>query len=525
MADIVTVQELQDASLDVQTLETFINGDENTVNYPRLLPNVDVGSLAELRKKALEKMPVNATSFKTKADLTANTTLADNSFAFVHDDATTSNNGLYQKVSGVWVWQQYNNMTNGTVNAIWFKLASTTKVTFDRLTRTLSWNGSILLPTKYATSNRLVLPAHSITFANSNYQVAWIDLRLAKTTFNVADIVKISTYSSADAFVADKHQLPIFFYGSGVESPESGFFYSDLIDKYKLESTYTRYKKTTATNLSIFNRGQLRNFIELNFERETVAFDGTTNNSNLDCWRLKGGWECDQNFNRIKEIIQPGAWELAVRERGALDSVGTYHGDEVLTDAFFVIGDIAFEQNAVFDVTNPKSFEFVQKSDLFRCNTQTKIADVLRHYDFKRHNFTLRQSVKFVTDVVVQDAWMSMLPIYRQNTTSQQITDSAVRITNNTLYNDSIANTTFSITPTSFFNDDVVKIYGTSSKISASLKLLESPNLQNQQVFISNADAYNKIYFDVTGYQLTDVSVKADTTWTTKTEYSVTTSN
>ena len=98
MADIVTVQELQDASLDVQTLETFINGDENVVNEPRLALGVNVGSLAALNKHVKDKvdlqfatLPNGRKGYKTSADAqAAQSTLAANTIVYVTKSTITA---------------------------------------------------------------------------------------------------------------------------------------------------------------------------------------------------------------------------------------------------------------------------------------------------------------------------------------------------------------------------------------------------------------------------------------------------
>ena len=104
MADnIITVQELQDASLDAQTLEKFVNGSETQVNKPRLLPNVDIGSLAELRKKVQGKvdlqiatLPAGRKGYATLAAAqAAQASLPANTLVEVTNDTTTANNGVY----------------------------------------------------------------------------------------------------------------------------------------------------------------------------------------------------------------------------------------------------------------------------------------------------------------------------------------------------------------------------------------------------------------------------------------------
>lgn len=103
MADIITVQELKDASLDAQTLETFVNGTETQVNNPRLLPTVNVGSIAELRKKVQNKVDLQIATLpngrKGYATLAlaqaAQASLPANTLVEVTNDSDSTKNGVY----------------------------------------------------------------------------------------------------------------------------------------------------------------------------------------------------------------------------------------------------------------------------------------------------------------------------------------------------------------------------------------------------------------------------------------------
>ncbi|ONG40238.1 hypothetical protein BKE17_02840 [Enhydrobacter sp. H5] len=103
MADIVTTEQLQNASLDVQTIEKFVNGSETQVNKPRLIPTVDIGSIAELRKKVQDKvdlqiatLPIGHKGYATLAlAQAAQSTLAANTLVEVTNDSDSTKNGVY----------------------------------------------------------------------------------------------------------------------------------------------------------------------------------------------------------------------------------------------------------------------------------------------------------------------------------------------------------------------------------------------------------------------------------------------
>lgn len=102
MAEINTV--IAEASQDLQTIEDFVNLPADSEVYPRLLPSVNVGTLAGARQAIFEAGGLPATPFETKALMTASA-LVDGDYAQVTDD--TVNNGLYVKTEGVWVKSAY----------------------------------------------------------------------------------------------------------------------------------------------------------------------------------------------------------------------------------------------------------------------------------------------------------------------------------------------------------------------------------------------------------------------------------
>lgn len=118
MADLISLNQLANASADAQTLAGAINGNEQLDVTSRL--GATYPTLAKAIKTIMQKAPINSTPFATKSALLADTTLADGAFAFVYDD-TDDKNGLYQKINGVWTYAKYNyaqkiNELSDTVN-------------------------------------------------------------------------------------------------------------------------------------------------------------------------------------------------------------------------------------------------------------------------------------------------------------------------------------------------------------------------------------------------------------------------
>lgn len=106
MAEINTV--IAGASQDFQTIEDFVNLPADSDVRPRLLPSVNVGTLAGIRQAIFEAGGLPATPFATKALMTASA-LADGKYAMVTND--TVNNGLYVKTTGAWINSGYDPLT------------------------------------------------------------------------------------------------------------------------------------------------------------------------------------------------------------------------------------------------------------------------------------------------------------------------------------------------------------------------------------------------------------------------------
>lgn len=96
------LQAINEAILDADSLERFINGDDTQDVLTRLSKRYP--TLQKAIKQMFENGGLPATPFKTKALMTASA-LVDGKYAMVTDD--TVNNGLYVKTAGAWVKSSY----------------------------------------------------------------------------------------------------------------------------------------------------------------------------------------------------------------------------------------------------------------------------------------------------------------------------------------------------------------------------------------------------------------------------------
>ncbi|MCC3344843.1 WD40/YVTN/BNR-like repeat-containing protein [Psychrobacter sanguinis] len=112
MADENIKQVMQDAILDADSLERFINGSDSETVLTRL--SAEYPTLKKAIKELFKNGGLPATPFATKALMMASA-LVDGNYAMVTDD--TVNNGLYVKTAGAWVKSGYDPLTQAKAYA------------------------------------------------------------------------------------------------------------------------------------------------------------------------------------------------------------------------------------------------------------------------------------------------------------------------------------------------------------------------------------------------------------------------
>lgn len=99
MSEPITLEQLKNASLDAQSLDVFVNGDENTDVTTRT--NQTYPTLAKLGKRMMENGLIGATPYDTLAKMQS-APAEDGAYAVVTNDNDPANNGLYIK-KGTWI--------------------------------------------------------------------------------------------------------------------------------------------------------------------------------------------------------------------------------------------------------------------------------------------------------------------------------------------------------------------------------------------------------------------------------------
>lgn len=191
----------------------------------------------------------------------------------------------------------------------------------------------------------------------------------------------------------------------------SYFYKSGLLYMYNGLNSFVIYKKQSDNK-----------YIGYLFKRKTDV------SKNADNWRINIITLCDTDFTTVRYLTNGGEIETAFRPKEgttlASDHMGgEFHGDEVLTRFIPLIDDV--EISLIGKSSGIcKKVEFIQISDLY-CPTGLsysgeKVVEVSKRWVF---NITqpnkLFNNVKFIRDMVMEDAYMFMMPMKRTDSIGQ----------------------------------------------------------------------------------------------------------
>ncbi|EOR08670.1 hypothetical protein F896_01196 [Acinetobacter genomosp. 15BJ] len=398
------------------------------------------------------------------------------------------------------------------VGDIWLK-NGTNRVYFDASTRTLSWSGTFFLPNR-GLNRRYRLEAGSVTFSGGGLQTAYIDLNLADAGGNIPkEAVKVGIYTggaTTESFENLANQLPFYIYNTSLDGehyPVGGFPKPTIVN---LDIPYNNLDDNDvvvfvgASAIDIYMKGSKRlstKYTDWRIARQTAPFDPNNQLGNVDVWRIQGVYEVDKpqssfGFTRTREIVTAGEMECAILEDGKGDFMGGWHGDEILTSFMFMVDGKPIDPSVSKSFVC-KKFELIQVSDMFRMNTQIKVADHTKHLIFENRKLRLKQYVKWVMSLIIKTAYLTMLPIKRkQNDTSgEQITDKAIREPLYAIENIGEADFERTLTMGSL---PACQIWGPTG-IDASVEFLKHPNNPTACFYIANPTNYNKFYYSVAG--------------------------
>ena len=422
--------------------------------------------------------------------------------------------------SGVWTAWQKVKTGLGTSDVLeWQKIGASSKIIFDSATKVLSITGTILAPYTNNTAGRIKITDVTIQFANA-YEIAYLDLKALGTTADItadnqAQFIKVSTYADGtNGYRAKPNQVPLFKYHAAENYvlPASGMLSFSNSSVSTASSADTFYFNKQATTSYIYLPTSSGKLVRVKLYRQKKAFDGTSPDSQSDTWRFADVYETDASYTAQRYIVSNGEWDTAIQVQGATDHVGGVHGDELLTDAYFLIDGIYYAQDTVF-AGAVEELTLIQKSNIYLQNTQTILAERTKVSTINKNGIRTEQKLVFKQASVLDKAWVTMLPIKRtvnDDGTGGNITDTGVRSSNSYAVED-ISASGFAHVYNNTKAGDTFVISGKTSGISAkvTMQTLDVPASQN---YIANASLYNKLY--VSAISLTNTyTTSINETW------------
>lgn len=198
------------------------------------------------------------------------------------------------------------------------------------------------------------------------------------------------------------------------------------------------------------------------------------------------------SITEYQQIVQSGAWDLALRESGVSDAVGAIaHGDEIETMFQILLNGVEMD-DIPETLTTYETVEFRSLSNVYR-DTQTyyPAQDMCTHYksylfDSNTRDLIMDSSIKMKQDVTVNYFFLSMLSATKtyNNKAMSNIDFEVQDLSDPTGNRAEIHDTRYGI--------DVIHLFGGNAPIT--MELLEHKTTGNTGARISDAH-YNKIYF------------------------------
>jgi hypothetical protein len=394
-------------------------------------------------------------------------------------------------------------------------------VNYNKNTKVLSWATPLIATTQNAATSRISIAASSVTLSGSAFETLYLDLNNVPadgnvTSTNMATCLKLGKYSDAgvDAFKEKINQVPLVqVTPQGNVVACAGMLFDVIAESPKVDGF--RYTKTAAA-LAVFLPAKNGNLIKFNIPHETIAFDAENPRSQLDLWRIERAIEVDPALTELQEIATWGEIEFTMREKAyPADHVGGTHGDEKLTNAFFVVDGVYKTQDfTVVGTQVAKEIRLEQTSNIFRLNTQTPIALHKKHLKITENWIVAQQEIEMLVTTDVDRFWTAMLTM-RRKSVDELIQISKYDIRDGVMRN--VSTTEFEKTYTPTKKDSPVIVCG--DKYSGSVELLEmSGFLTGADIYVANDVAYNKIYVSAIGGASSGVTLPAGTkiSWTAK---------
>jgi hypothetical protein len=138
----------------------------------------------------------------------------------------------------------------------------------------------------------------------------------------------------------------------------------------------------------------------------------TDDSRKLDTWKISSIDICDSSLNFLySTVVGACECEAAIKENGAADFVGGWHGDEYMTAIKILVDGEELDLSKDYDFAGCESIQAVVESYLNRCDTEQKLFERVKIDTWTKDGLVINNKFTVLDNVFVHRAATSMLAI------------------------------------------------------------------------------------------------------------------
>lgn len=284
----------------------------------------------------------------------------------------------------------------------------------------------------------------------------------------------------------------------------------------KPEPVYKMYVKKSASQMDVYiGEADGTSYIRYPFKKRNKGYAEGQYPSYLDNWGIGALALCQKSgdsFNNGVDLFLNGEAEMAIQVTDGKDASkntyvgGVLHGFENITSAAgkrqltITVDGKSIEEGGTFDLTEAKKIVMTQDSEICQAYTNSNpFAKAHRIWTFENGRLSIEIEVTFLRDMYINQGMFGMLCVLRRwtgNTSQPYLTRYAVK-NNKPLESIDVSDGWGSMSKD--HNTSKITEYGEKG-LSFALAFDGGTYKDNGGMFVgTNGNAYNKIYFDLTG--------------------------
>lgn len=407
-------------------------------------------------------------------------------------------------------------------NYVWQRSDNNSKIEYDKNTKIVKFRGTFVTAYDKANPRRIRIQSLSnslITFQPLvDYDVIYIDFDKIPANgaidgSNFSDIVKVGNYGKA-TFTNKSNQVAILKYDhvkNTIVSCNNFIEFSEPTPPTPEPSISPDllFSKTKDRLSVYFKSSDSSEKIRVQMWHQIVPKTSTSVSANSDLWRVYTAYAVNATtFAEKLMLVNSGEWECAIKhvedtqEPGVTkDFVGGFHGDELMSIAYFMVDGVYRDQDFLQSSEIPfKELQLIQKSTIYYQGTDSQLAEHFKIVTFNSSGVNVKQKLNILAsnglNVASSGFYTAMLPIMR-NQSSVNVTNKSTRSDNYFSEIDDNSQLGFPKKFSTLSDGFIVKQWGDAGYSSRSIINKGTVLDASKNLYIQSANTgtdYNKLY-------------------------------